>query len=71
MKPFSQILQEANDELGKLNLSYEQLTVELKQAKEKAEKFAQELKDANDEWIAAMKTMASGANITTYLKAEP
>jgi diguanylate cyclase (GGDEF)-like protein len=49
MKPFSQILQEANDELGKLNLSYEQLTVELKQAKEKAEKFAQELKDANEQ----------------------
>jgi len=29
MKPFSQILQEANEELGKLNLSYEQLTVEI------------------------------------------
>ena len=49
MKPFSQILQEANQELGKLNLSYEQLTVELKQAKDKAEKFAQELKDANEQ----------------------
>ena len=48
MKPFSQILQEANQELGKLNLSYEQLTVELKQAKEKAENFAQELKNANE-----------------------
>jgi diguanylate cyclase (GGDEF)-like protein len=48
MKPFSQILQEANEELGKLNLTYEQLTVELKQAKEKAEKFAHELKDANE-----------------------
>jgi diguanylate cyclase (GGDEF)-like protein len=47
MKPFSQILQEANEELGNLNLSYEQLTVELKQAKEKAEKFAHELKEAN------------------------
>ena len=49
LKPFSQILQEANEELGKLNLSYEQLTVELKQAKEKAEKFARELKDANEQ----------------------
>ena len=48
MKPFSQILQEANEELGKLNLSYEQLTVELKQAKEKAENFAKELKTANE-----------------------
>jgi diguanylate cyclase (GGDEF)-like protein len=49
MKPFSQILQEANEELGKLNLSYEQLTVELKQAKEKAEKFAHELKKVNEQ----------------------
>ena len=48
MKPFSQILQEANEELGRLNLSYEQLTVELKQAKDRAEKFAQELKSANE-----------------------
>jgi diguanylate cyclase (GGDEF)-like protein len=49
MRPFSQILQDANEELGKLNLSYEQLTVELKQAKEKAEKFAHELKTANEQ----------------------
>jgi len=49
MKPFSQILQEANEELGKLNLSYEQLIVELMQAKEKAEKFAHELKNANEQ----------------------
>ena len=48
MKPFSQILQEANEELGKLNLSYEQLIVELKQAKEKAEKYALELKEVNE-----------------------
>ena len=48
MKPFSQILQEANQELGKLNLSYEQLIVELKQAKERAEKYASELKKANE-----------------------
>ena len=49
MKPFSQILQEANDELGKLNLSYEQMTIELKQAKDKAEKLAQDLKSANEQ----------------------
>jgi diguanylate cyclase (GGDEF)-like protein len=48
MKPFSEILQEANEELGKLNLSYEQLVVELKQAKEKAETYARELKDTNE-----------------------
>jgi len=48
MKPFSQILQEANDELSSLNLSYEMLVMELKQAKEKAEKLAGDLKEAND-----------------------
>jgi diguanylate cyclase (GGDEF)-like protein len=42
MKPYSQILQEANEELGRLNLSYEQLVMELKQAKEIAEKLAVE-----------------------------
>ncbi len=48
MKPYSQILLEANEELGKLNLSYEQLVVEYKQAKEEAEKLAQNLSVAND-----------------------
>ena len=48
LKPYSQILQEANEELARLNLSYEQLVMEYKQAKEEAERLAQELKDAND-----------------------
>ncbi|KIH76434.1 diguanylate cyclase (GGDEF) domain-containing protein [Geoalkalibacter ferrihydriticus] len=48
LRPFSQILQEANEELGKLNLSYEQLVVELKQAKEKAERLAHDLSEANE-----------------------
>jgi diguanylate cyclase (GGDEF)-like protein len=48
MKPFSLMLQEANEELGKLNLSYEYLVIELKQAKETAEELAGELKAAND-----------------------
>lgn len=48
LKPFSQLLQEANEELGKLNLSYEQLVMELKQAKEKAERLAEELAEANE-----------------------
>lgn len=48
MKPFSIMLQEANEELGKLNLSYEYLVIELKQAKETAEKLAGELKAANE-----------------------
>ncbi len=47
MKPYSELLQEANEELEKLNLSYEQLVMELKQAKEKAEKLAKELLEAN------------------------
>ena len=47
LKPYSQMLQEANEELGKLNLSYEQLVMELKEAKEKAERLASELSDAN------------------------
>jgi diguanylate cyclase (GGDEF)-like protein len=49
MKPYSQILQEANEELGKLNLSYEQLVMELKQAKEMAEKLAVEAWEAKEQ----------------------
>lgn len=47
MRPFSLILQEANEELTNLNSSYELLVIELKQAKEKAEKLASELHDVN------------------------
>ena len=47
MKPYSQLLQEANLELGRLNLSYEQLVMELKQAQARSDKLATELKDAN------------------------
>jgi len=47
LKPFSKIMQEANEELGKLNLSYEQLVLELKQAKQNAEQLAHELRSAN------------------------
>jgi len=48
MKPYSQILQEANEELGKLNLSYEQLVLELRREKRKVEELARELKEANE-----------------------
>jgi diguanylate cyclase (GGDEF)-like protein len=48
MKPFSLILQEANEELANLNTSYEMLVIELKQAKEKAEKLAKELHSTNE-----------------------
>lgn len=47
MKPFSQIMQEANEELGSLNYSYEQMVLELKQAKQNAEQLALELQQAN------------------------
>ncbi len=47
MKPFSILLQEANDELQRMNLSYEQLVMEFKEAKEKAELLASELTEAN------------------------
>ena len=47
MKPYSQMLQEANAELGRLNLSYEQLVMELKEANEKSELLTKELLDAN------------------------
>lgn len=47
MKPFSLLLQEANDELRRINLSYEQVVMQAKQAKEKAEELAIELLQAN------------------------
>lgn len=47
MKPYSQMLQEANEELGRLNFSYEQLVMALKESQEKSEKFAKELQTAN------------------------
>jgi diguanylate cyclase (GGDEF)-like protein len=48
MLPFSQILQEANEQLSRLNLSYETLVIEHREAKEKAERLAVELKEANE-----------------------
>ncbi len=48
MKPYSRILEEANEELGKLNLSYEQLVMELKQAQQMAEKLAVEAWEAQE-----------------------
>ncbi len=47
IKPYSQMLQEANEELGRLNFSYEQLVLALKEAKDKSERFADELRQAN------------------------
>ena len=47
MKPFSQLLQEANEELRRINLSYEQVVMQAKQARQKAEELAVELQAAN------------------------
>lgn len=47
MRPLSLILQEANQELSNLHESYEMQAIELKQAKENAEKRVQELHEAN------------------------
>ena len=47
IKPYSLLLQEANAELSKINLSSEQMILEMKEAKEKAEILALELQDAN------------------------
>jgi diguanylate cyclase (GGDEF)-like protein len=47
MKPFSLLLQEANDELRRINLSYEQVVMQAKQARKKAEELAAELMEAN------------------------
>jgi diguanylate cyclase (GGDEF)-like protein len=47
IRPFSQILQDVNEELSSLNTSYEYLVLELREAKEKAEMLANELQNAN------------------------
>ncbi len=48
IKPFSTIMQEANEELSRLNFSYAQIVLELKLAKQSAEQLAIELKLANE-----------------------
>lgn len=48
VKPISEIVQDAHEDFGNLNLSYEQLVVELKQERTKTEGLARELKNANE-----------------------
>lgn len=60
IKPYSQILQEANTELGKINLSYEQVVLELKQETKKAERLAKQLQEANTQ----LKNLASRDGLT-------
>jgi diguanylate cyclase (GGDEF)-like protein len=47
MKPFSQILQEANEELSRLNIEYETIFVRLREEKLKAERLSHELEKSN------------------------
>ena len=47
IKPYSMLLQEANSELGKLNLSNEQIILEMKDAGKKAKNLANQLQKAN------------------------
>ncbi len=47
MKPFSIFLQDVNEELRRINLSYEQVVMQAKQARQKAEELATELLEAN------------------------
>jgi diguanylate cyclase (GGDEF)-like protein len=47
VKPYSELLQEANQELGKLNLSYEQVLIDLQGAKNQAQNLATRLLEAN------------------------
>jgi HD-like signal output (HDOD) protein len=60
MKPYSEILQEANEELKKLNLSYEELLIKFKEAKDRAEILAGKLKAANKE----LRTLALRDGLT-------
>ena len=60
MKPFSLLLLEANDELRRINLSYEQVVMQAKQARKRAEELAAELQKAN----ARLRDMAYRDGLT-------
>jgi diguanylate cyclase (GGDEF)-like protein len=49
MKPYCQILQEANEELKEMNLNYAQVVFELRRSQEKLKLLAKELKRANEQ----------------------
>ncbi|MGD8837035.1 MAG: diguanylate cyclase [Desulfobacteraceae bacterium] len=69
MKPYSQLLLEANEELGKLNLSYEQLILDLKQQKRKSDRLANELRATNEQLRElALKDGLTGLYNHTYFQ---
>jgi diguanylate cyclase (GGDEF)-like protein len=50
MRPFSQLLQDANQELGQVGLSYEQKVLELHRAREESEKNLEKLIETNKKY---------------------
>jgi len=69
LKPFTQILQEANEELSRLGLSYEMVVMDLRESKRKAERLAVELKAANERLReAAFKDGLTGLYNYRYLQ---
>jgi diguanylate cyclase (GGDEF)-like protein len=69
LKPFTQILQEANEELSRLGLSYEMVVMELRENKRKAERLAAELKAANEKLReVAFKDALTGLYNYRYLQ---
>jgi len=60
VKPISEIVRDAHEEIGHLKLSYEQLVLELKQEKTKSEHLARELKNANEK----LRTLAFQDSLT-------
>ena len=60
LRPLSQMLREANQELSKLNCSYEQIVVDLQRAKKQSENLASELMKANEK----LRTLALEDGLT-------
>lgn len=60
LRPISQLLQEANQELARLNITYDHLVLEYRRRNERAEKLAQSLKAANKR----LRTMAMRDDLT-------
>lgn len=67
-RQFTQLVQEANAELSKLNFSYETLLAELRQEKCNTEKLAQELREANNRlWDTSFRDELTGLHNRRYL----
>lgn len=66
IKPLSSLLQEANEGLSNLNLTYEKLLIEYKTEKQQAEILAQELRETNDKLVRANLELKS-ISIRDYL----